>query len=89
MNLAFTVSDTGVASPRRSSDVIFEPFEQADRSTTRRYGGTGLGLAISSQLIGLMGGRIAVESELGRGQHVPVHGAAGADRRGPERLAAQ
>ncbi len=67
VNLVFTVRDTGVGIPPERLHVIFEPFEQADGSTTRRYGGTGLGLAISSHLIGLMGGRITVDSEVGRG----------------------
>jgi PAS domain S-box-containing protein len=67
INLVFTVSDTGVGISPEKLDVIFEPFEQADGSTTRRYGGTGLGLAISSQLIDLMGGKIAVSSQLGIG----------------------
>ena len=67
VNLVFTVSDTGVGIPPDRLHVIFEPFEQADGSTTRRYGGTGLGLAISSHLIGLMGGRISVESEFRHG----------------------
>ncbi|MGO9597997.1 MAG: response regulator [Isosphaeraceae bacterium] len=67
INLVFTVSDTGVGICPEKLDMIFEPFEQADGSTTRRYGGTGLGLAISSQLIGLMGGKISVSSQLGVG----------------------
>jgi signal transduction histidine kinase/CheY-like chemotaxis protein len=65
--LAFTVEDTGVGIPPEKLQAIFEPFEQADGSTTRRYGGTGLGLAISNHLVTLMGGRIEVASELGRG----------------------
>ena len=67
VNLVFTVSDTGAGIPPDRLNVIFEPFEQADGSTTRRYGGTGLGLAISSHLIELMGGRITVDSQVGRG----------------------
>jgi signal transduction histidine kinase/ActR/RegA family two-component response regulator len=61
------VSDTGVGIPADKHDIVFHPFEQADASSTRRYGGTGLGLAITKKLVELMGGRIWLESEAGRG----------------------
>lgn len=65
--LNFSVRDTGVGIPLDRQARIFEAFTQADGSVTRTYGGTGLGLTISSQLVRLMGGRIRVESETGRG----------------------
>ena len=65
--LHFTVSDTGIGIPPEKADAIFESFTQADGSTTRQYGGTGLGLAISKQFTEMMGGRMWVESEPGKG----------------------
>jgi len=65
--LHFSIRDTGVGIPPDGQQRIFEAFTQADGSVTRRYGGTGLGLTISSRLVQLMGGRLSVESEPGRG----------------------
>ena len=67
VTLRFSVRDTGIGIPAGKLDQIFEEFEQADKSTTRRYGGTGLGLAIARRLTGMMGGRIDVESQEGKG----------------------
>ena len=63
----FSVRDTGIGIPPDKQRQIFEPFSQADTSTTRKYGGTGLGLTVSLRLVELMGGRLWVESQPGRG----------------------
>jgi PAS domain S-box-containing protein len=65
--ILFTVRDTGIGVPEDKHNQIFAPFTQADASTTRRFGGSGLGLAISGQLVEMMGGRLAMTSEVGRG----------------------
>jgi PAS domain S-box-containing protein len=65
--LHFTVTDTGIGVPLEKQKLIFDPFTQADSSTTRKYGGTGLGLTISARLAAMMGGAIWMESAIGHG----------------------
>jgi signal transduction histidine kinase/CheY-like chemotaxis protein len=67
LRLDFAVRDTGIGIPAEAQEGIFDPFHQADTSVTRRYGGTGLGLPISAELVSMMGGKIWLDSEPGRG----------------------
>jgi signal transduction histidine kinase/ligand-binding sensor domain-containing protein/CheY-like chemotaxis protein len=75
MTVHFSVRDTGIGISSDKQQQIFEPFSQADTSTTRKYGGTGLGLTVSLRLVEMMGGQLWVESQPGRGScfHFTAH----------------
>ncbi|HEY7820776.1 MAG TPA: ATP-binding protein, partial [Vicinamibacteria bacterium] len=90
--LALSVEDSGVGIPPEKQQIVFEAFQQADGSTSRKYGGTGLGLAISREIARVLGGELRLESEVGKGSiftlylpevHVPTKSARAPSSQGP------
>ncbi|MFQ6038872.1 MAG: ATP-binding protein, partial [Candidatus Aminicenantales bacterium] len=89
VRVQFTVRDTGIGIPKDKQEVIFDAFAQADGSMTRKFGGTGLGLSICRQFVQLMGGRIWVESEVGKGSQFHFTVNLGRDRDGESTRASE
>ena len=87
VELRFSVKDTGIGIAADKQQTIFEAFAQEDASTTRRFGGTGLGLAICSKLVDIMGGRIWLESEVGKGTTFYFTAKLGIGKKQPHRAA--
>lgn len=90
IGLNFAISDTGIGISKEKQHLIFQPFTQADGTTTRKFGGTGLGLAISKQFVEMMGGRMWVDSQEGKGStfYFTVHFEIGQDQKIAKQLPA-